>query len=134
MNVLMRSACIVCTALLFFLPAAAAAQNGLRIASAYMCERMTSAGPENRAVVFSAARGKIFCFSYFEAVPVPATIYHAWYHRDRLVSRRKLMLEPPEWKCYSAMQLRETDKGPWRVEILGTDGRRFAVVRFSVTD
>jgi len=134
MSIPMKTVSVMCAAALLCLPAAAAAKDQLRLAAAYMCEQITDAGPENRAVVFSAAEGKIFCFCYFATVPEKTTIYHAWYHGDRLVARRKLTPEPPGWKGYSTMQLRETDKGPWRVEILGADGRRFDTVRFSVTD
>jgi hypothetical protein len=67
-------------------------------------------------------------------VPAKTTVFHVWYHRDRLVAKRRLVLQPPSWKLYSTMQLRETDKGPWRVEILGADSKRLDVVRFSVTD
>jgi hypothetical protein len=116
------------------LPAAAFSKDGLRLTAAYMCEQISDAGPENRAVVFSAAEGKIFCFCYFEFVPAKTAVSHVWYHRDRLVARRRLVLDPPSWKIYSTMQLRETDKGPWRVEILGADSKRLDVVRFSVTD
>jgi hypothetical protein len=116
------------------LPAEAFSRDGLRLTAAYMCEQVSDAGPENRAVVFSAADGKVFCFCYFEYVPEKSTVFHAWYHGDRLVARRKLALEPTSWKIYSTMQLRETDKGPWRVEILGADNTCLDVVRFSVTD
>lgn len=122
---------------LFFLaclPANAFPKDGLRLTAAYMCEQVSDAGPENRAVVFSVAEGKIFCFCYFEFIPAKSTVFHVWYHRDRLVARRRLVLEPPSWKIYSTMQLRETDKGPWRVEILGADNKRLDIVRFSVTD
>jgi hypothetical protein len=30
--------------------------------------------------------------------------------------------------------LRETDKGPWRVEISDQNGRVFSTLRFSITD
>ena len=134
MKMLLKTFSIFCAVALLFLPAAVSAREELRLAAAYMCEQITDAGPENRAVVFSASEGKIFCFCYFATVPEKITIYHAWYHSDHLVARRKLNPEPPGWKGYSTMQLRETDKGPWRVEILGADGRRFDTVRFSVTD
>ena len=134
MKTLLKTVLVASAAALFFLPAAVFARDELRLAAAYMCEQITDAGPESRAVVFSAAEGKIFCFCYFETVPEKTTIYHDWYHGDRLVARRRLTPEPPVWKGYSTMQLRETDKGPWRVEILGADGRRFDAVRFSVTD
>ncbi len=130
----MKKIIILAVFFLVCLPAAAFSKDGLRLTAAYMCEQISEAGPENRAVVFSASEGKIFCFCYFEFVPVKATVFHVWYHRDRLVAKRRLVLEPPSWKIYSTMQLRETDKGPWRVEILGADNKRLDVVRFSVTD
>jgi hypothetical protein len=131
----MKKACIVAIMLnLCCFPSAAFARDGLRLAAAYMCEQVSDAGPENRAIVFSAADGKVFCFCYFESVPEKATVFHVWYHGDRVVTRRKLTLEPPSWKIFSTMQLRETDKGPWRVEILGSDNKLLDTVRFSVTD
>jgi hypothetical protein len=129
-----KTAILLIVLLVCCLPTAAFSKDGLRLTAAYMCEQVSDAGPENRAVVFSAADGKIFCFCYFELVPAKSTVFHVWYHRDRLVAKRKLVLEPPSWKVYSTMQLRETDKGPWRVEILGADNKRLDIVRFSVTD
>jgi len=38
------------------------------------------------------------------------------------------------WSTYSQIQLRETDKGPWRVEISDQNGKVFDVLRFSITD
>lgn len=105
-----------------------------RLTAAYMCEQVSDAGPENRAVIFSASDGKAFCFCHFNSVPEKTFIYHVWYHGDRQVTRRKLSIEPPAWRTYSSIQLRETDKGPWRVEILGADGKQFDILRFSVTD
>jgi len=130
----MKKAGIIAALLLCCLPAAAFSRDGLRLTAAYMCEQVSDAGPENRAVVFSASDGKVFCFCYFEAVAEKTFVYHAWYHGDRLITKRKINLEPPSWKMYSSMQLRDSDKGPWRVEILGADNRPLDVARFSVTD
>ncbi len=134
MKRLLAKLCLPLAAALLACPAAASAGGSPRLAAAYMCEQITDAGPENRAVVFSSSEGKIYCFCYFDTVPEKAVIYHDWYHGDRLATRRKLAAEPPSWKGYSSMQLRETDKGPWRVEIIGPDGRRLETVRFSVTE
>jgi hypothetical protein len=130
----MKKILILAAFFLACLPATAFPRDGARLAAAYMCEQVSEAGPENRAVVFSAADGKVFCFCYFDLIPAKSAVFHVWYHRDRLVAKRKLVLEPPSWKIYSTMQLRETDKGPWRVEIFGADNRRLDTVRFSVTD
>lgn len=130
----MRKLFVVAAFFLACLPASAFSGDGVRLTAAYMCEQVSKAGPENRAVVFSASDGRVFCFCYFEFVPVQSKVFHVWYHRDRLVTTRRFVLEPPSWKIYSSMQLRETDTGPWRVEILGADNRLLDIVRFSVTD
>jgi hypothetical protein len=51
-----------------------------------------------------------------------------------LSTKKKLFLKPPSWSTYSSIQLREADKGPWRVEVTDDKGKLFATLRFSVTD
>ena len=106
----------------------------LTLQQSVMCEGLQNFEPQNPAVVFSISIGKVYCFSNFEPVPAQTTIYHNWYFRDRLTSRLKLTLKPPKWRTYSTIQLREADRGPWRVEITDPKGRIFKVLRFSITD
>ena len=65
----MKKAGIIAALLLCCLPAAAFSRDGLRLTAAYMCEQVSDAGPENRAVVFSASDGKVFCFCYLKLLP-----------------------------------------------------------------
>jgi hypothetical protein len=106
----------------------------LKLPIAVVCEGIKDFAPINQAVVFSITVGKVFCYSFFEPVPKDTHIYHNWYHREKLTARLKLSLKPPSWKTYSTIQLREDDKGPWRVEITGPKGRKYRVLRFSITD
>jgi hypothetical protein len=106
----------------------------LKLDQAVMCEDIKDFLPYNKAVVFSLEIGKVFCFSSFDVVPVKTFIYHNWYRQDRLITTKRLSLQPPEWSSYSSIQLREADKGPWRVEIRGQNNQLFQIVRFSITD
>lgn len=106
----------------------------LALQQSVICEGIQNFEPQNPAVVFSISIGKVYCFSYFEPVPDKTAIYHNWYFRDRLTSRLKLTLKPPKWRTYSMIQLREADRGPWRVEITDPRGHIFKVLRFSITD
>ena len=106
----------------------------LRLDQAVMCEDIKDYLPYNRAVVFSMEIGKVFCFSSFDVVPQKTYIYHNWYRRDKLITTKRLSLQPPEWSTYSSIQLREADKGPWRVEIRDQNKQLFQIVRFSITD
>jgi hypothetical protein len=106
----------------------------LTLAKAAMCEGITDYKPENPGIVFPTAIGKILCFTLFDPVPQKTVIYHNWYRNDDLVTKVKLTIKPPRWSTFSSIQLREADKGPWRVEITDQKDRVHKILRFSVTD
>ena len=106
----------------------------LTLRRAVICEGVKEFAPEKQAVVFSVTTGKIFCYTYFDPVPEKSDIYHSWYHKDKLITNQKLSLKPPRWSSYSAIQLRESDKGPWRVTITDQANNSLGVLRFSITD
>ena len=105
-----------------------------KLSHATMCERVDNLSPTRAGIVFSVANGQVCCYSSFDPVPQPTLIYHRWFHRDELSTQTRLRVYPPKWATYSVIQLRETDKGPWRVEITDQNGRIFSVLRFSITD
>ena len=105
-----------------------------KLSFATMSERVDNLSPTRAGIVFSVSNGQVCCYSSFDPVPQPALIYHRWYHREELSTQTRLRVYPPKWATYSVIQLRETDKGPWRVEITDQNGRIFSVLRFSITD
>lgn len=112
----------------------ASAPKALALVQAVMCEGIKDYRPLNPAIVFSVNIEKVSCFTSFDAVRQRTFIYQEWFHRDRLNTKRKLFLQPPRWSTFSSIQLRETDKGPWRVEITDEQGHILHVLRFSITD
>jgi hypothetical protein len=112
----------------------AADADKLTITSAVMCEDVQDRQPLNEGVVFSIGIGRVCCYTTFDDVPDKTYITHNWYNRDNLSTKIKLQLQPPRWTTYSAIQLRVSDKGPWRVEISDSEGRILQVLRFSVTE
>ena len=101
---------------------------------AVICEGIEAYAPFNPAVVFSLSMGKVSCFTEFDPVTHETVIYHKWYFHDRLTTRKKLTLKPPRWATFSSIQLRQEDKGPWRVEVVDGSERVIDVLRFSITD
>ena len=99
-----------------------------------MCEYIEDFAPRNQAVVFSIEVGRISCFTSFSGIKNSTYTLHKWYRRDELVTTKRLTLKPPSWSTYSSIQLREADKGPWRVEILNNRSQLLRTLRFSVTD
>jgi hypothetical protein len=99
-----------------------------------MCEFIEDFAPRHPAAAFSIEVGKISCFTSFSGIRNSTYTLHKWYRRDELVTTKRLTLKPPSWSTYSSIQLREADKGPWRVEILDDRSRLMTTLRFSVTD
>jgi len=108
--------------------------SAYRLVRAVMCENIEDYGPRNVAVVFSVGIGKISCFTAFDEIKAQTSTTHKWYRSDELVTTKRLTLKPPKWGSYSSIQLREADKGPWRVEILDVNDKLIQTLRFSVTD
>jgi hypothetical protein len=109
-------------------------ESGMRLVRAVMCENIEAYEPRNSAVVFSINVGKISSFTSFDGIKAPTATQHKWYRRDELVTAKRLTLKPPSWSTYSSIQLREADKGPWRVEIWDDHNQLLQTLRFSVTD
>lgn len=106
----------------------------LKLTGAFMCETIRAFKPVNKGVVFSVSVGKIFCYTSFDNIPTKMFIHHHWYRQDQLVTRRALQLLPPRWSSASSIQIREADKGPWRVVVTDDNGRVLNTLRFSITD
>ncbi len=114
-------------------PVEPSSQNMI-LGQAVMCEKVENLNPVRKAIAFPVATGQVYCFTSFDPVPQPTVIYHRWFHYDKLSTQTRLRLYAPKWSTYSVIQLRETDKGPWRVEISDQSGHIFDVLRFSITD
>jgi hypothetical protein len=99
-----------------------------------MCEDIQNFSPLGIAVAFSIKRGKVYCYTSFDPVPENTFVYHSWFRREELITTIRLTLKPPRWSTYSSIQLREADKGPWRVEIYNRQGDNIQTLRFSITD
>ncbi|MBF0102784.1 MAG: DUF2914 domain-containing protein [Desulfobacterales bacterium] len=99
-----------------------------------MCEDTKDYAPFHEAIVFSITIGKISCFTSCDPVLEKSYIYHNWYRKDNLSTRIKLVVYPPRWATISSIQLRDTDKGPWRVEVTDVTGNVLKILRFSITD
>ncbi len=99
-----------------------------------MCEGIKGLSPLNPSIVFSMEIGKVSCFTSFDPVPKETSIYQKWYHRDVLSKTQRLVLKPPRWATFSSIQLREADKGPWRVEITDHADHILHILRFSIVD
>jgi len=109
-------------------------QPRMVLADAVVCESISNFRPVNPAVVFSVSQGEVFCFSEFDPVYEKTAIFHNWYKRDKLIFSMRLVLSVPKWSSFSRVQMRDADKGPWRVEIRDEDDTLLKTLRFSMSD
>jgi hypothetical protein len=110
------------------------AGSELTLGRAAVCEGVKEREPVNGAVLFSVRLKRLYCFTAFEVVPYETVIHHIWYQRDVQRADVKLKVQPPRWSTYSTVSLRDSDKGPWRVDITDDGGRVLRTLRFSITD
>ena len=106
----------------------------LTLIKAVMCEGLRSLVPLNEAIAFSIKREEVFCFLDFDSVPEKTSIRISWFWRDERRRNPKFTLYPPRWSTLDSMQLRDADKGPWRVEVRDMEGNILKTLRFSITD
>jgi Protein of unknown function (DUF2914) len=106
----------------------------LSLVQAVMCEDVRESSPKNQAIVFSVSLGKVICFTSFDHVPERTFIYHNWFYMDEPKSKVKLSLRSPKWSTFSKRNLRESEKGPWRVEVTDSEGRSLKIFWFSIVD
>ena len=115
-------------------PPVAVEPKKLTLGATATCEAVQNGIPENKAVAFSSAIKKVYCYTNFTSVPEKMFTFHNWYLRDNLKASVKLVLRPSRWSTYSAMELRSSDKGPWRVEVTDEEGNILSTLRFSIID
>ena len=121
---------------ILFIPVGVGLADPLRVvlANAVVCERISNFRPVNPAVVFSVSQGEVFCFSAFDPVYEKTGIFHNWYKKDKLIFSMRLVLSVPKWSSFSRVQMRDADKGPWRVEIRDEGNNILKTLRFSMSD
>lgn len=134
-NTLLKTVFWVSSIILCFLLTDAGSDSGKAVmVQAIMCNAVEKHQPVDPAVVFSISQDEVVCFSKFDPVKEKTIAFHKWYKQDKLIFTIKLKLSPPRWSTYSRMQIRNEDKGPWRVEIRNEDDMLLQNLRFSIAD
>lgn len=110
------------------------APNATLLTIATMCEGVGEKMPVNPTIVFPVGNKSVYCLSAFDPVKEKSHINHYWYRRDKLVSNVRLLIQPPRWTTFSSIDLKESDKGPWRVDIVDGNNNLLKTLRFSITD
>jgi hypothetical protein len=128
--------------LIFFVIRSAVAEpvsdNGeavsLAVKKAVMCENVQDGLPMNQTIIFYVSTTAAFCWSELNPVPADGVVYHEWYRKVVLITRKKLAVHSPRWATYSRLPLRPADIGPWHLNITDENGNLLKTLRFSITE
>lgn len=104
------------------------------VKEAVMCENVLEGLPVNKTIIFNVSKTSAYCWSQFDPVPEDGVVYHEWYRKGILITRKKLAVHRPRWATYSRLPLRQADIGPWRLNITDDNGNVLKTLRFSVTE
>jgi hypothetical protein len=104
------------------------------IKKAVMCENVQDGLPVNRTIVINVSNSSAYCWSEFDPVLADGSVYHEWYRKGELITRKKLAVHPPRWASYSRLPLRQVDVGPWHLNITDENGNVLTTLRFSITE
>jgi hypothetical protein len=101
---------------------------------AVMCEGVQDGFPSHETIVFDVSKNSAYCWSEFDPVHADAVVYHEWYRKGELITRKKLAVHPPRWATYTRLPLRGTDIGPWQLNVTDDHGTVLKTLRFSITE
>lgn len=104
------------------------------VKNALMCENVHDGLPVNQTIIFNMSKTSAYCWSEFDPVPADGVVYHEWYRKGVLITRKKLAVKAPRWATYSRLPLRQADIGPWHLNITDEDGNLLKTIRFSITE
>jgi len=102
--------------------------------NAVMCEGVQDGRPVNQSIVFAVSNTSVYCWSDFDPVTEDGFIYHEWYRKGVLITRKKLAVHAPRWATFSSLPLRQADIGPWHLNITDETGNVLKTLRFSITE
>lgn len=118
---------------LAFLAAAALGASPLAArttATAVVCTEVVERTPQGEGQEFAADVGELYCFS--ELKKGQGSVTHVWFYSDREVARIELPVKGKRYRTWSQKRIPSSWTGPWRVEVLASDGSPLAKAEFSV--
>ena len=125
---------ILCMVFCLSLLPNAAAQDppALEVADSAICTNV-----DNRACVdpreeFSSGVDRLYCFTRITGAQEDTEITHVWYFGDIERARVTLAVRTSNYRTYSSKRIQAHETGPWRVEVLASNGTLLKKIPFSI--
>jgi hypothetical protein len=105
----------------------------LEVSAAAVCKDVVDREPVDAGSSFTAAVGKLYCFTRIIGAESPTQITHVWYFDDTERARVELAVNGITWRTYSSKIIQPHELGAWRVEVLDSEGKLLKKLEFEIT-
>lgn len=127
--------CMLILSLSILVPGAIFAQQSgnLGVAAAVVAKDIVGRQPVDPGSSFSAAVGKLYCYTKITNIQDATRIFHVWYFGDTERARVPLGINPPSWRTHTSKIIQAHEIGKWHVNILDAAGNSLETVEFEIT-
>lgn len=107
-------------------------QPALEVVDSAICtnvEDRACVGPKEE---FSSGVERLYCFTRITGAQGDTEVTHVWYFGDIERARVTLAVRSSSYRTYSSKRIQPHEIGPWRVEVLASDGTLLKKIPFSI--
>jgi general secretion pathway protein A len=105
----------------------------VEVREAVICKEVVNRKPVGIGDRFHSTIENLHCFTRLILTQAPpAKITHVWYFRDQEMARVTFQVKSDDWRTNSSKTILSSDAGPWHVDILDSEGRVLARLKFEI--
>ncbi len=105
---------------------------GLRAENVVIARAVEARNPVGVGTVFAGDAGQLFCHSLILGAEGQTTVHHVWYWNERKMADVPLTIRSPRFRTHSSKKILPHWTGPWRVEVVSSDGELLEKAAFVV--
>jgi hypothetical protein len=111
----------------------ARATDSIAVSDATICRDVVNRTPIDPDVNYSAAIGKIYCFTKITGAQDPTQISHVWYFGDVERAQVSLPVGSANWRTWSSKTIQPNEVGQWFVDVVDANGKVLQTLQFKIT-
>jgi len=105
----------------------------IEVAEGAICRDVVDLEPVGVGNSFTAAVGKLYCFTKIAGALSPIEISHVWYFGDTERAKIDLAVRSSSWRTFSSKRTQSHEIGDWHMDVLGPEGEVLRTLRFKIT-
>lgn len=120
--------------IIFFLPSLSISQEGLPVSVQDMvfCKAIHDRSPMDIDINFANSIERVYCFTKLSSELDTTSISHVWYYNDTQMAIVDLDINAKSWRTWSSKRIVKEWTGPWRVDVISSEGNILSSKEFQV--